>query len=130
MAAAAVASLYLGSMYETSGMLKVYDIPRIVFYAMVFVGSPLLSFAQGVPAAGIHLAALAGLSGILLLVLLVTRIRRSGSDNWRFWSALGCISIFAGLLAGAGRSSFGAEQALALRYIPFSSLLWISIDTH
>jgi len=126
-AAAAVVSLYLGSMFETSRTIMIDDIPRIVFYAIVFVGSPLLSYAHRVPAVGIYIAGLIGLSGIIMLALLVSRIWRSGGDNWRFWGALGCISIFSGLLAGSGRSGFGAEQALALRYIPFSSLLWISI---
>ncbi len=125
--AAGVASVYLGSMHETSGPITLEDLPGIAFYATVFLGAPLLTYAHRLTVAGIYLTGVIGSAGTVLLAFLVSGIRRSGGGNWRFWGALGCISIFAGLLAGAGRSGLGAEQALALRYIPFSSLLWISI---
>jgi hypothetical protein len=101
-------------------------IPGTAIYGLVFLGAPLGSWAAALPGWGLVIPAVLGAAVLTVFLLLLRRSHLLGGGIG-LWQALGITSLAAALLAGAGRSSFGYGQALALRYVPFSSLIWLSV---
>jgi hypothetical protein len=95
-------------------------------YFLTFLGSPL---SLGTP----EVAEKAGFFSLLLSVLTVYYGRKIfyKSTGMKLavlpWFGLAIYSLSSALLITFARVGFGVNQALSLRYIPFSNLLWISL---
>ncbi|MBD3368812.1 hypothetical protein GF402_00425 [Candidatus Fermentibacteria bacterium] len=116
--------LYLGPAADSASPGLTADAISMAGYSAVFLGAPLLTYAHRIQTVGLPIAGILGIGGVVLLLFLY----RSATAEWKdLWLALGLMAVFSAVLTAGGRAGFGARQALSLRYVPFSSLLWISV---
>jgi hypothetical protein len=98
---------------------------QYVKYVLTYLGAGL--FSSDVNPV---MACLAGASGMLLFMLVLTMIliaKRVGPRHLLPYLALSLYALLTALLTGIGRSGFGGLQAMSPRYIAFSSLFWVSL---
>lgn len=98
-------------------------------YILNFLGAPLTTYADKIPLIGDIFAALIGASGLLLFVYTTVKLKIRRYMNRTYMAgfiALALFSILSAFIAGIGRAGFGSIQALSFRYVPISSLLWIT----
>jgi hypothetical protein len=92
-------------------------------FACNYLGAPLWFVSTG-PAFWI------GLVGILLLAGLAAGLIRQRREAWPQVQPYLLLALFAAgsaLMTGLGRSGAGADKAMAPRYIPLSTLLWVAV---
>jgi hypothetical protein len=90
-------------------------------YLFIYLGRPVINYQKYALAFGIL--------GFLLFALLCLRYFLKKRDELLAvlpFFLLGLYAIGSAVLTGIGRVGFGSAQAMDGRYVPFSSLLWIS----
>lgn len=92
-----------------------------VQYVLTYLGRPVINYQEYALAVG-----LAGFSLFGFLSLYVFVKNRAKTRAALPFFLFGLYSIGCGLLTGVGRIGFGSGQAMDGRYVPFSTLLWIS----
>ena len=98
-------------------------------YVLNFLGAPLATYAAKIPLIGDMFASFTGASGLFLFIFTTVKLKiRRCMDRKRMagFIALAVFSILSAFIAGIGRAGFGSIQALSFRYVPMSSLLWIT----
>jgi len=113
-------SLYVFSQFTTQENARAFlQDPLALFqYCLTYLGSPVVHGSQ----AG---ALVAGALGLLVVAVLALKTRPL--QTIAFPVVLALFSIAAALMTGIGRLDYGLEQALASRYISFSTPLWIAL---
>jgi hypothetical protein len=94
-------------------------------FSLTFLANPF--FEEGDPA-GFALAF--GCLGLLAWGAVVLYLRWRGLPRRRLttWLALGLFSLGCALLTAGGRAQMGWHQALGSKYVPYSSLFWVSLS--
>ena len=114
------------------------------YYVASYLGAPVAAFGKkfvhapehlGLPAIGLlritrHLpfvAGLAGVTGFCYGVVVLAKKRRVAFALLVPYAAFALYAIGSALITGIGRVGFGPIQALSLRYVTISSLLWVAV---
>lgn len=113
---------YIDTQSPSSGSLS--SIFGLIVYALNYLGSPLVRFANDI---SIPMTLLGG--GLALWALLQLRERAENILALAApYLALMAYAAGAGLLTGMGRwETFGAEQAFVSRYITFGNFFWLGV---
>jgi len=100
----------------------VYEIPALLRYLVLYLGSPLAHQPET--------AFALGLSALFLFPVLMGGLfyfRPFPARAVAAFSAPGVFAILNGAVTAVGRAGFGVDQAMESRYTTFSCYLWISI---
>ncbi|MBF0524224.1 MAG: hypothetical protein HQK56_03905 [Deltaproteobacteria bacterium] len=95
---------------------------EFILHALAFLGSPLANYRVG-------FAVAYGIIGLVIFFYAGSRVWQKFHDRLELvapYFCLGAYAVMAALLTTVGRVGLGLDQALVLRYITFSNLLWIS----
>jgi hypothetical protein len=119
----AVISFFYGFRPEGKGLGALIHAPvRHILYSLVFLGNPIVP--RSLPGAmGAGILGLCLLGG--LTQQLVSRYRTPIRDLLPFLS-FALFAVGSAAMTAVGRSHFGYEQALRLRYITLAQLLWVA----
>jgi hypothetical protein len=117
---------------------------RALNYVFAYLGAPLFAFCKkwqavaewlsqkgwSVPSSLIwvfqNASSIAGAFGLLTFVYLYMKTQKQNGIVISLLT-LAAYVIFSALLSSAGRSAIGIQNALSLRYVPISTLFWISL---
>ncbi|MBF0497107.1 MAG: hypothetical protein HQK58_11130 [Deltaproteobacteria bacterium] len=95
---------------------------EFILHALAFLGAPLANYRVG-------FAVAFGTIGLVIFFYAGSQVWQRFHDRLELvapYLCLGAYAVMAALLTTVGRVGLGLNQALVLRYITFSNLLWIS----